>query len=414
VNLYSILLATVLIAGYCVSSFAEDPKAVTDAKAASTEDLIQQFSDQISAHAQQHVLMQRFKDGLMTQAEVDSFARALGKRLGDEKAYIVGMAPSPSDHYLEEFLQIAAERKGISDSAMLDMCKDIQRRKLEIKELPRIREGSATLDMNVVYGLQEEHFYPSVTPLNLIWTVSDIRLNGEAIDFSRKGAHGSDWQGNCFVEVNPGNHLLAATVEFALVEAESGFRGAVECDRWPHVTRTRWTEIAEANLAVLATNKAAARPIEDPEFDPTADGSISVTKILVFPGGNQLCEARIELVTGDERRVPISCNVYAKIGGETIPFGAYYDASWTTEIKNDRERSSHYRRIKGGSGLRSAIPRKLLTDDDQVAEVIFVPNPEHIEQYPNVNKIWGKPIEFKDIRLERFDKLFEAKSASDE
>ena len=37
------------------------------------------------------------------------------------------------------------------------------------------------------------------------------------------------------------------------------------------------------------------------------------------------------------------------------------------------------------------------------ADIILTPNPSHIEQFPEVSKIWGKEVVLRGIPLERLD-----------
>jgi hypothetical protein len=56
---------------------------------------------------------------------------------------------------------------------------------------------------------------------------------------------------------------------------------------------------------------------------------------------------------------------------------------------------------QSGGELEASVDR--LDPSIRAADIILTPNPAHVEQYPEVSKIWGKKVVLRGVPLERLD-----------
>ena len=77
------------------------------------------------------------------------------------------------------------------------------------------------------------------------------------------------------------------------------------------------------------------------------------------------------------------------LNDQEFNLGAYFIAQWQN------------RTVSSGNELETPVgkPDKTVTS----ADVLLTPNPVHVEAITGVDKIWGKPILFRNVPVQRFD-----------
>lgn len=352
----------------------------------STRRLIdQQLPNQIDQPWVWNELQRRLQAGSLSPQEVDDAVRQL-------TAHMTATRPQGWDQPLSwqsSFLTEASQADSISDRALLGLCDAFYGPKPLLQPLPRIRAGASGFDIMVHYGSTwGDH---TGLALELVWEVGQPRLDGKPLDVRQLHKNGEQWWGRYEGTLPAGQHELVLDFDCAYIERAKLIgldAGNLPTSGWPKPTK-QWKQTITAPLKVYSAEEPIVRLATDPAWDPLKSGSIRIDRFVVqtYRDGKKKLILQTDLSAAI--LVPLSFDVSARLHDQSLPFGG----QWSVNDAGSQ---------RSGSNPLTAVVETLDPDIRQ-ADILFTPNPRHIEHLPEVSEIWGKQIILRGVPLERLD-----------
>ncbi|NOZ39030.1 MAG: hypothetical protein GXP24_02235 [Planctomycetes bacterium] len=331
-------------------------------------------------------LSRRGKNNSLSQSEVDSAIRKLIAHMKKTKPQGWN-SPLP---WSDNFLKDANAGKLISDPVVIDLCDAFYGNQLQIERITRLREGESTLQLSVSFGNPWSD--NSGLPAHLLWTVSQVLIDGKSVQIEQPRHFGQQWNGNYRGLFDAGDHELTVELDCAYVDTDKllGIRsGANESFRWPKQTRKKWKQTVKTTFKVFAAADTLVALSTDPKEDPTASRAIQIERFVILPGRNENKKALLIVRCSENIATPLSFDISATLGNQKLELGSFFKA----HLEN--------RSISSGNELTSRVEN--LNNTVTTADVLLTPNPKHVEDIDGVEKIWGKPILFRNVAVERLD-----------
>lgn len=329
----------------------------------------------------------RLQNGKLTAAEADAAVVELAKQM---KAAKPAGWDSPM-HWQDEFIKAASNAGLLSDEAILEFCDAFYGTTPTVESFQRLREGlTRNIHLEVHYGSTwGQH---SGLPVHLMWTINKATIDGEPIEFGHRNhnVRSADFSTYFDRELAAGKHKLDIELDCAYIEADKLFgldTNNLPADRWPTALK-RWTKKLEMPFEVYAGGQQIVKLTTDPQLDPRAVRSIRVDRFVVQKADKGYSVAA-KLHFGEDLPVSVSMDVVAVVDGQEVELGKSF------VLLRDDGRASNGSEHRGE--LESIDPETIYGD------ILLVPNPAHIEKYPEAKAIWGKPIRFRNLQLERLD-----------
>lgn len=350
-----------------------------------TSQIIQQrLPNQIEEPWVWQELQRRIAAGKLTSAEADAAIKALTKHMVTKK-------PQGWDHPLnwqQGFLQDAAAADLISQQQWLEIC-DAFYGKPQLNPLPRLRAGPVDLSLRLDYDSSwDDH---SGLPYKLIWASKRMLVDGEPVKFENQRRGRNDWLGQLRGNLEAGDHELIIEVEAAYVDRDKLLgidANELPANRWPQAAK-RWTHTVKVPVKVYGMQEEIVKLTTDPQDDPRQNNAIQVERIVVQPQGNDQAKVVLKLNFGEVMPVPVSFEAGVRLGDQDVHVGF----RWTVRTPT--------RSMGGSDDLSETI--EPLDPAITTADVFLTPNVLHVEDQPEIEKIWGKPIVLRNIPLERYD-----------
>jgi hypothetical protein len=331
-------------------------------------------------------LVQRLASGKMTRSEVDSAIHELAKQMVKAK-------PTGWDQPLswqQTFVRDASTAGMISESAMFALCDAFFGAKPGIEPLPRLREGpNEGVPLKVDFG--SPWATQSGLPVQLLWAIKAVTLDGEPVKLEGTPSSGERYYDRFSCDLDPGDHEVTVTVECAYVDSDKllGLDARLlPMDRWPKA-RKRWQEEVSAQLTVVANDATLVQQTSDPKDDPMATRAIRIERFVVQPAGGDSRTVLAQIRFSDTLQNAISFDAVAIIDGQRVDLGPIWIINGPSST------------IGNGGTLQATVEQ--LPSDVEYADLLLLPNPSHIEQRPEASRMWGKPIRFRNLTLERLD-----------
>jgi hypothetical protein len=330
-------------------------------------------------------LQSRLLTKSLSQQDVDSAINVLISQMKSKQ-------PNGWDQPLSwqnDFVASARQANLISGPVQLALCNAFYGPKPVIQPLPRVREDADYLEITVEYGNNwSEH---SGIGIQLLWEVKQVRLDGKPLEILRTQKHAQRWSGYYHGDLEPGNHDLAIDVHCAYFD-QSKLIGldvnTLRAAAWPKA-RKRWMQTVSAPLKVYTKTEPTVRLTTDPEKDPLRTGGIKIQRFVVQADGDWGKKIILRVDYSAGLAIPLSCDVAAVVDGQEAELG------WQWVVQNESGRS------RGGNELSCQIGA--LDASVKYGDIVFKPNPRRVDHRPDVLKIWGQEILFKDVPLERLD-----------
>lgn len=329
-------------------------------------------------------LERRLAGGKLKTSDADAAVAALTK-------HMVTTKPGGWDEPLSwqrTFLRASDDANLVSTQKWIELS-DAFYGKPKLEPLPRLRSGSANLDLRIEFGSTwADH---SGLPYKLVWSVKRLSIDGKPVEFDGDSSGDHSWYGRHRGNLKPGKQELTIEIEAAYIEKDKlvGIDiNRLPANRWPRPAK-RWKQTLTAPLEVFATQDTIVKLTTDPQLDPRKSNAIEVERIVIQPQGQDKTKVVLKVKTGDVLPTPISFDVGIRVGEQDVHVGH----TWAIRQPN--------RGVSGGSNLQEEI--EPLDPSVTTADVYLVPNPLHIEEQPDVEVIWGKPIVLRGVPLERFD-----------
>jgi tRNA A-37 threonylcarbamoyl transferase component Bud32 len=191
-----------------------------------------------------------------------------------------------------------------------------------------------------------------------------------------------------------GKHVVRCEIESAFVTASdmTGLAEDATSVDWPPAKR-RWTRVCEAEFTVYPTDAEIVSLSDDPALNPVAGGALSAKPVIIRPERGCLT-ATLAFNVAAKPELPVGVDVTLRLAGQSIPAGKLFEvkrANW------------------GATGPQEfTVPIEPLDSQIKEAEILLTPNPRAVEEYPGIDRIWGKEIVLSNVPLSRQD-LYGAK-----
>ncbi len=330
-------------------------------------------------------LESRLNAGKLNQAEVDA---AINKLIAHMKATKPEGWDQPF-HWQDDFLAAARQADIVSEPVLFDLCDVFYGPQPRIQPLPRVRESAQGIDITVQYGnTWDSH---SGLGLKLVWEVTQVRLDGQPVEFRQNHRHSEQWGGRYEGALSAGAHEITVEVECAYIDPDK-LIGLNEYDlpksQWPK-PRKQWKQTVAAPLRVFTKDEPIVPLTTDPNRSPGPNGGVKIDRLAIQPDRDDSKKIVLKLQFNAGLPVPLSYDVAVVLDGETIPLGGI----WAYQTAN---RSS-----SGSTQLTGRVSQ--LDESVQYAQVILTPNPAHIERQPEPQEIWGTAVKLPRTPLERLD-----------
>ena len=261
-------------------------------------------------------------------------------------------------------------------------------------ELPRIREGKQRLDLAMEYGNSWDD--NSGIYATLVWDVKRVLVDGKSIDLREAKRFNSDWRMSHQAEFTPGDIPIEIELEVAYVDRTKlvGLDvNKIPASRWPKALK-RWQKTVKGTLKVYKTTDQII-PMESPS-NCNPKNLIRIKRLVAQVDHDGKRKIILETQIEQGLQIPISFDVDLDFGDQIVPLGQL----WAIETQSMR--SSNGRTKNGRVNWLDA--------DIESADIVLTPNPSHVEQRPDVERIWGKEIKIRNVPIERLDLETESES----
>gem|GEM_PF-5366391 len=296
-----------------------------------------------------------------------------------------------------DFLHKVAQRELISNG-LLKQIADLRFGQPEVRSV-RLREGDAQVDLNIVTyerRLLRVHYF---SPWILVWDVTDARLGDKSLAITYEDA----WSpGRVSFDATPGNHELVLNLTCGYVSRDaipnsaldpgSPFAfggGRAEHRRWPKTKRT-WDVRLRVPIEVYGSDEKVISLVTDEKLNPTSKlrfDRLVPLRVLRRKDNAAYWTLLAKMTLDDASELPIamSYDIFLLHGDERIPAGNYFAYKTKGDVITGAERSHLLQTLDNEKLKRGTLE--------------FVPNPHHLERYPEVKEIWGRKLIMKDVEL---------------
>lgn len=266
-----------------------------------------------------------------------------------------------------------------------------------LASLPRIRENAPALELRCQW--RNTWLNQHTLGFELLNEMRSISVDGIQVPV-QDGWRRGRWKDDSFTaalklsKLAPGQHRVRCEIESAFVATRemAGLAGDATSVDWPPAKR-RWTRVCEAEFMVYPTDAEIVSLSDDPALNPVAGGALSAKPVIIRPERGRLT-ATLAFNVAAKPELPVGVDVTLRLAGQSIPAGKLFEvkrANW------------------GATGPHEfTVPIEPLDSQIKEAEILLTPNPRAVEEYPGIDRIWGKEIVLSNVPLSRQD-LYGAK-----
>ncbi len=355
-------------------------------RAMSTQQLLtQQLPGRMDEPWVWNELERRATAGTLTQPEAEDAITQFTQHMTASK-------PSGWDqplHWQDDFLKSATAAGLVSDRVLLDFCDAYYGTTPTLQPMHRLRVGQDRTDVNVRFGSTWDGHHG--LDVRLVWDVKQVLIDGKPVEAKDANRYSDRWSGSINVnDLAAGDHQIEVELDCVLAPSASllGVTAtSIPVANVPNPWR-RWTTSAKQTFTVYAQQATLVNLVDDPARNPTSGGAVAIARLVVEPRATS--RKRLTLAIKAEG-VAIPCSFDA-----TIEAG---EQRWTMGGWTYADLAGHRR----SSGTQLSVTLNELDSTITTARVTFTPNPKHIERWPDVTEIWGKPIVFEGVPIDRLD-----------
>ncbi|TWT35686.1 hypothetical protein KOR34_05800 [Posidoniimonas corsicana] len=331
-------------------------------------------------------LQRRLASGDLTAEQVNDAVRILVKHMRATK-------PGGFDEPLNwqgRFLDPAINSGIVTDQTLIDLCDAYYGGAPTLRPVRRMRQRDVGFSVEVEYGSVWARHSSSLP--RLVWTVKEVRLDGNPLKVRRISHSGHEWRGYCDESLPVGEHKLEAVVEAAYVPAGK-MVGLDSRDISPGglpAGLKQWEATPTQTLTVHGNEEEFVTLLTKPA-DLRSGHGVGVKRLVVQKLGDG--RKKVVLVVDSQATAgpAVSFNAAVRLDDQTIQLEGGV-------LRVVREGGSV---TTGGSQLEATVPS--LESDSRQADVVLTPDPSHVERFPEVDAIWGQPVTIPGVRVERLD-----------
>ena len=219
----------------------------------STRQLIQkELPGDIEAPWVWNELASRVSGGSVTQGEANDALALFTRHMKTSKPAGWGMPL----HWNRGFLNAAIGAGLLSDDALFEFCDAYYGPQAKAKPIPTLVVGQQLPALELEYG----NPFSMDTPIQLVWNVRQVTLDGKPIQVRGSNRISNRWLGGANEKLSPGDHELAYELECAYIDAKL-LKGmnvyGLPISKWPK-GRKQWKASVKVPFKVQAAPSAAS------------------------------------------------------------------------------------------------------------------------------------------------------------
>ncbi len=206
--------------------------------------------------------------------------------------------------------------------------------------------------------------------------------------------------GGIRADLPTGDHELVFHFDHAVVLAATNKRlvrrnRPGQMRRWNDI-QTQWTSTVSYSVTVLPRNQSHVRLVNDPSRDPVPIGTLHISQVEIRPDKRK-ARAAIVHELKPPFDVPLCFEVRMTIKGTVYRMG---------KLATVRMIWPHPTNQFGQPNVGTRLAWIRIDPPDpsaEIARIELIPDQTSAEQDPECNEIWGKPIVFDNVLLNRSD-----------
>ena len=314
--------------------------------------------------------------------------RTLASRMTNDTTTLHGWGPI---NWQAKFLAAATKSQKISMPVLLDLCDAVNGAK-PILSLPRWRENKRDLHLEIECGNDWTRHNMACLGMGLLWQVHRVSIDGKPVDVCDVTKFDAHWHARYPDTLKAGDHQIVADVECAYIDSAKllGVDGnKLPSAFWPEARR-RWKTAVSSVLKIHKDHDQTVAMVTDEQRSPGPNGGILIERAVVQADqkGKKMV-VRIKLPK--KLLIAASYDATAVVEGQSVPIEL--GPVWAYSVKNTW--------ASNGNTIEKSIDN-LPRSADHIA-IRLTPNPRHVDGFPAVSEIWGKPATLENVPLERLD-----------
>ena len=346
-------------------------------------------------------LRNRLSTGRLSAKEVDQAIGQLTRHLQAQRAsgQRVGYP-----HGAEDFIGLAVQTQSISAGQFQEFFGEFF--EAYYKDVPSLRRihKSVRQGKRVRFDLGQRHLR-RLDGIRLVYALRQVTIAGKPVKVAKRNRnemfHPDELSGydnrepdNLALQLDlpPGEYEVKFEFDLGVLPSTSPLVGmggkAGQKQRWQNPLCT-WTTTRSSKLHIVRADESPITLITDAALSPGGPGGLTVERAYTVP-------------------LPKGVRIKVQLARKSPPPTPYCFGMKVRVL--DREYTPTRNRKFGASagwGLNSGeqridLPGPLPAEVDRIT-VILEPDPLYAEQWPELDRIWGEPITFKDVPLDRHD-----------
>ena len=357
-------------------------------------------------------LSSRLKAGRLSGSEMDSALATLVQSITADRAKNSISQPL---HWANDFVKDAIASGKVNPQRIQELCEAFFADLIRIETPKVVRVGQPvrmSISCNAPWDLGGN---------TMVWVPREVRAGrGQTIGLREAGGKkevtlpsvdlSQPKHGNLSLELRgltePGDQELVFVFDAGAVNQNATLRGKDGKpglkEMWPSPLAT-WQITVRQKIRVVPADQLAVQLDTDPSHDPRRANESLVKEAIVRKATSGV-EVVVSWDGGDPPRPPMAGKVTATVDGREVDMGSL---EWgKVSGKNGNEQQW------GGEQPRSSGRIASLSPQLKSISIRVVPDPATAEKMLGLDTIWGKPVEIKDIPLQRFDLDPEAAKAA--
>ena len=187
-----------------------------------------------------------------------------------------------------------------------------------------------------------------------------------------------------------GDHELTFTFDLGVVGEQGTFRGLDgrpgTADKWAGAL-AQWQTVVKHKVRVVDKDQPVIEVVTDPQANPLKSVTLTVEQVLARPA-TKGTELFIKWKYAGDPEPALSYRIWVQAGEQKIDFGRL---TMATIGRSSRCSLSSRRTVKS------------LPADVKTIDVLLTPDPKVAEECIGLERIWGQPMQFHNLGVERFD-----------
>ncbi|MEM1186838.1 MAG: hypothetical protein AAGI53_17775 [Planctomycetota bacterium] len=324
--------------------------------------------------------------------------------------HLEGLTPNQlADYYWSaqgEFAESSAAAGMIDEDLLVRLCDAFFDRTAEVTLRGRPSPSDKDIELEVFIYSDGSSYGTSLGHQLLWWPVAaTVVVDEQVVEADLSGGvpgpeadedgyeDNSTWRGRLALAepLAAGEHTVALQIAYAYLDEAKLLglgHGAVPDYRWPTALK-RWTQTTGAQIEIRQTSEAAVALSDNPAHDPMKTKAVLLGRLVLQAEEEGTSRLALELDEFDSEVVPLAFTLHATVNGQELAMGNRVATGGCGCDGDDRE---------SGTVVLPTPAAGVVT-----ADLEFRPDPELVKPSADVDRIWGKPLVFRSVPIERLD-----------